>query len=375
MRDQEKIVRSWIGLRVLDRMIIKDVLLTFGAVLSVLVVIIVSRKFIKILAQAVEGEVSSETLLMILGFKTVIACGTFMPAAVFMAVLMVIGRMYRDQEMSAVASAGGGVLVIYRAVLSAVIPLSLLAGGLSLLVMPWAEATVREVLHEEEQSADIRGIAAGRFSEYGAGDVIFYTENIGENKRMEHVFVQHRLNDRIGIVNAEYGRLQYLPGGLYLVLENGERVQGVPGAKDFAVERFDEYAVRVEKKTKVLAQKRDGLPTSALWHSDEIKDVAELQDRIAIPIGTLLMSFLAVPLAKLSPRGGVYGSLGAAFVIYFVYGNLQKVAHSAVASGHLPIVAGYLVVPLFLIALGSILLIRLYGIQWVLYHTGLKKRA
>jgi lipopolysaccharide export system permease protein len=373
MMNREKNTSITLGLKVLDRMIVKDLLLTFLAVLSVLVVIIVSRKFIKILAQAVEGDVSSETLLMILGFKTVIACGTFMPAAVFMAVLMVIGRMYRDQEISAIASAGGGVLVIYRAVLSAVIPLSLLAGGLSLLAMPWAEATVREVLHEEEQTADIRGISAGRFSEYSAGDVIFYTENIDADKRMEQVFVQHRSNDRIGIVNAQYGRLQYLPGGLYLVLENGERVQGFPGSKDFVIERFDEYAVRIEKKTKVLAQKREGLPTIELWHSKEVKDIAELQDRLAIPVGTLFMSFLAVPLAKLSPRGGVYGSLGAAFLIYFIYGNLQKVAHSSVASGHIPVMFGYIALPLFLIVLGGILLIRLYGIQWVLHQTGLKK--
>ncbi len=373
MMNREKNTSITLGLKVLDRMIVKDLLLTFLAVLSVLVVIIVSRKFIKILAQAVEGDVSSETLLMILGFKTVIACGTFMPAAVFMAVLMVIGRMYRDQEISAIASAGGGVLVIYRAVLSAVIPLSLLAGGLSLLAMPWAEATVREVLHEEEQTADIRGISAGRFSEYSAGDVIFYTENIDADKRMEQVFVQHRSNDRIGIVNAQYGRLQYLPGGLYLVLENGERVQGFPGSKDFVIERFDEYAVRIEKKTKVLAQKREGLPTIELWHSKEVKDIAELQDRLAIPVGTLFMSFLAVPLAKLSPRGGVYGSLGAAFLIYFIYGNLQKVAHSSVASGHIPVMFGYIALPLFLIVLGGILLIRLYGIQWVLHQTGLNK--
>ncbi len=373
MMNREKNTSITLGLKVLDRMIVKDLLLTFLAVLSVLVVIIVSRKFIKILAQAVEGDVSSETLLMILGFKTVIACGTFMPAAVFMAVLMVIGRMYRDQEISAIASAGGGVLVIYRAVLSAVIPLSLLAGVLSLLAMPWAEATVREVLHEEEQTADIRGISAGRFSEYSAGDVIFYTENIDADKRMEQVFVQHRSNDRIGIVNAQYGRLQYLPGGLYLVLENGERVQGFPGSKDFVIERFDEYAVRIEKKTKVLAQKREGLPTIELWHSKEVKDIAELQDRLAIPVGTLFMSFLAVPLAKLSPRGGVYGSLGAAFLIYFIYGNLQKVAHSSVASGHIPVMFGYIALPLFLIVLGGILLIRLYGIQWVLHQTGLKK--
>ncbi|MDD1643605.1 MAG: LPS export ABC transporter permease LptF, partial [Methylococcaceae bacterium] len=54
-------------------MIAQDVLKTLLSVLTVIVVIIVSRQFIRILAEAIEGQVSSETLLTILGLKTIIA--------------------------------------------------------------------------------------------------------------------------------------------------------------------------------------------------------------------------------------------------------------------------------------------------------------
>lgn len=359
-------MKSYSFVSVLDRMIVKDLLATTTAVLSVIVIIIVSRKFIKVLAKAIEGSVSTETVLSILGLKTVVALSAFLPAAIFMAILMVLGRMYRDQEMAAIASAGGGAVTIYRSVFLFIFPLSLVAAGMSLIATPWAEATMRELLHEDAKVADIRGIAAGRFSEYSHGELVFYTEEIDATKRMHNVFVQNRKGDDLDIVNARYGRLKNLPGGLYLVLEQGEKIQGVPGEKDFVIETFSEYAVRIEKKTTVLRKKRDGTSSAVLWRSDQLLDTAELQKRLSIPLAVVFLSFLAVPLAKLSPRGGVYGSLIVAFAIYFIYGNLNRVSHSWVVNEIIPVTIGYFWVYLLLFLLGNLLLIRLYGMKWIM---------
>lgn len=347
-------------------MIVTDLMKTVFAVLSVIVIIIVSRKFIKVLAKAIEGNIGNETVLSILGLNTVIAISAFLPASVFIAILMVVGRMYRDQEMAAVASAGGGAMTIYRAVYLLIIPLSFLAAGMSLLATPWAEAEIRKLMHEDKQVADIRGIAAGRFSEYSKGELVFYTESIEADKRMLNVFVQNREGNKLGIVSAKYGRMKNLPGGLYLVLEQGEKIQGLPGEMDFIIEKFSEYAVRIDKKTTKLRLKRDGLPTEQLWRSDKLKDIAEIQKRLSIPLGVFFLSFLAVPLAKLSPRGGVYGSLVVAFAIYFIYGNLRRVSHSWVVSEAIPVSVGYVGVYLLLVILAVIFLVRLYGSKWML---------
>ncbi|WKJ90462.1 LPS export ABC transporter permease LptF [Methylomonas montana] len=351
---------------VLDKMIIKELFQTVSAVLTVLVVIIVSRKFIKVLAQAIEGNIANETVMTLLGLKIVIATTTFLPAALFMAVLMVLGRMYREQEMAAISSAGGSVFTIYRSVFLLVVPLSLAGVALSMLAAPWAEAKTEQLMHQDRQNADIRGISAGRFSEYSDGELIFYTENVDDEGRMHKVFVQNKQGDKLGVVNAEYGWLKSLPGGLYLVLENGERIQGVPGNKDFTIETFNEYAVLVEKKTTILNLGREAVTTETLWHSDELRDVAEVQDRFNTPLGVILLAFLGVPLAKLSPRGGIYGSMLVAFGIYFVYGNLQRVNHSWVISGALPPWLGYFWVDALLLVLGLLMLLRLYGWQWLL---------
>ncbi|MCK9397583.1 MAG: LPS export ABC transporter permease LptF [Methylobacter sp.] len=354
-------------------MIALDLLRTLMAVWSVIVVIIVSRQFIRVLDKAIEGQVSNQTLLTVLGLKTIIASAAFLPAALFMAVLMVLGRMYRDQEMSAVASAGGGAGTVYRAIFVLVFPLSALAAGLSFYVSPWAESTMEQLMHQDKESADIRGVAAGKFSEYSGGDLVFYVEKIDADKKMYQVFVQHRQGNRLAIINAEEGRLKDLPDGRYVILENGERIQGQPGAVNFVVEQFSEYAVRMETKEATAAKlDRESAPSDTLMSSDQITDIAELQRRFSIPMGVVLLSFIAVPLAQMSPRGGVYGNMLVGFLIYFSYGNLIRVSQSWVMNQTIPAWLGAFGVNTLLLLIGGILLARLYGWKWLIMQVRAK---
>ena len=358
---------------VLDKMIAKDLLVTLFSVWTVLVVIIVSRKFINVLDLAIKGQVANETLLTILGLKTIVVSVNFLPAALFMTVLMVLGRMYRDQEMSAVSSAGGGSATIYRAVFLLVFPLALLAVGLALYVSPWAAATMEQIIHKDGENADIRGIAAGRFSEYSQGDLVFYVESITADKTMHKVFVQNRQNGIPGIINAESARMKDLPDGRFVVFEQGRRTQGQPGELNFIVEEFVEYAVRLEDKISEVTYPKEAVTSDFLWHSTVKRDIAELQRRYSIPVGILLLSFLAVPLAQVSPRGGVYGNVMAGFLIYFIYGNLGSVNQSWVIRGAIVPWLGLLWVNVLLFLTGTFLLARIYGWKWLILK--LKKKV
>jgi lipopolysaccharide export system permease protein len=350
---------------VLNKMIMRDLVKTLSAVLSVLVVIIVSRKFIRVLDQVIEGQMASDTLLVILGLKMLIACVTFLPAATFMAVLMVLGRMYRDHEMAAISSAGGGVFTIYRAIFLVLLPLSMGASYLSLHVAPWAENQIELRTHHDKESADIRGLVAGKFSEYSHGDIVFYVEKINENKQLEHIFVQHRQNDTVAIINAQFGHLADLEDGQYIVLNQGERVQGKAGELNYAIEKFDEYAVRIDTKVMPLVSVKQATPFRELWQSSASVDAAEIQRRFAVPLGILLLGFIAVPLAELSPRGGVYGNMLVGFIIYFSYGNLLSVSQSWVLKHAIPAWLGLASVNGLLLMVGCFLLARFYGLKWL----------
>ena len=357
--------RKWIT--VLDKMIVQDLLKTWLAVLTVLLVIIVSRQFIRVLDEAIAGQVSNETLLSLLGLKTIIAASEFLPVALFMAVLMVLGRMYRDHEMAAVSSAGGGSGTIYRAVFLLVFPVTMASVGMSMYASPWAEAKILKLIIHDEESSDIRGIAAGKFSEYSQGDLVFYVETIDTDKKMHKVFVQSRLHDNVAIINADAAYMKDSPDGRYLVFELGERIQGQPGTLNYVIEQFVEYAVRIE--TKVSPPRPPNLQTFAvdlLWRTEGSAYMAEFQRRLSIPLGALLLSFIAIPLAQISPRGGVYGNLLVGFLIYFIYGNLTRISRGWVMNETIPAWLGGSGVNVLLLLIGGFLLARLYGWQWLI---------
>jgi lipopolysaccharide export system permease protein len=351
---------------ILDKMIIQDLIKTLFSVLTVIVVIIVSRQFIRILDGAIAGQVSDETLLDILGLKMIVATVEFLPVALFMSVLMVMGRMYRDHEMAAVASAGGGAVTIYRAVFLLVIPLSIIATVFSLYVSPWAESRADKLIQHDEESAELRGIAAGKFTEYSHGDLVFYVEDISTDNKMHKVFLENRRQGNVSIINAESAHFEELPGGQYIFFENGEQVKGLPGSLNYVIEKFTEYAVRIEKKVVVAKFKRNSLGVDLLWGSHVKTYIAELQRRFSIPLGALLLSFIAVPLAQISPRGGVYGNMIVGFLIYFSYGNLIRISQGWVMNETIPAWLGGVGVDFLLLVSGGILLARLYGWQWLL---------
>jgi lipopolysaccharide export system permease protein len=349
---------------VLDRMIALDLLKTLLSVWTVIVVIIVSQKFIKILEKAVEGHISNDTILTVLGLKTIIVSIMLLPAATFMALLMVLGRLYKDQEMSAIAAAGGGAGTLYKAIFLVAFPLAIVTTGLSLYVSPWAETRMQSIMNVDEQSSDIRGIAAGKFSEYSRGDLVFYVENITADNKMQSVFVQNRKKNNLSIITSENSRFEDLPGGRYMVFENGERIQGHPGDYNYIIEKFKEYAVIIEEKAVSSSLNAKAVTSGQLWDSTAAKDIAELQNRLSLPLTILLFAFLAVPLAKSSPRGGIYGSVMLGFLVYFSHGNFSGITQSWVIKGSIPVWPGVFWANLSLFVIGLFLLANWYGFQW-----------
>ncbi len=352
---------------VLDRMVAAELAKTLGAVLGVLVTIIVSRKFLSILAKAIEGELSGETIFQLLGLKILSATAQLLPASLFMASLTVLGRMYRDQEMSVLASSGVGLSRIYRAMSWMVLPVTLIAAVLALQVMPWSERQAQALMKKDEKSADIRGIKPGRFNEFSQGDVVLYAEELNEDNSMHKIFVQSRQRDKTGVVIAESGHLRRNElNEHFVVLQHGRRYQGIPGRADFIISEFEEYAVRIDgPEGETASLKREASDSMVLWYSHTPRELAELQKRLAVPFGVLFLSFLAVPLAKIAPRSGVYGNVFTAFLIYIVYENAQKITQGLLMTEKIPLWLSYSGVYFFLLIITGVLFIRNLGFSWI----------
>jgi lipopolysaccharide export system permease protein len=350
-------------------MLILEVAKTVLAVLTVLVTIIVSRKFLGILTKAIEGEIAGSTLTTLLGLKFLATLIIFLPAAQFLGLLMVFGRMYRDQEMSVLASSGVGYARLYRAIAWFVIPLCLVSAYLSLQVLPWSESKVQSLLRQDEKTADLRGIKSGRFNEFSRGDVVLYAETLDEEDGvMRKVFVQSRSGDKNGVTVAESGYLkQTATGSHFVVLNNGIRYQGTPGQADYIISEFDEYAVKIDADSDDdgnVIKRESTIPSAQLWLSQTPRELAELQRRLAVPLGVLMLSVLAIPISRVSPRSGVYGNVVTAFLIFVVYFNLQSVSQGLLINGKAPLWLAYSGVYLLMLALTAFNLVKSTGWRW-----------
>ncbi|NOQ64098.1 MAG: LPS export ABC transporter permease LptF [Methyloprofundus sp.] len=352
-------------LSVMDRMIMTDLLKTVFSVLLVLVVIIVSRNFIKILKMAVDGLISTEAIISILGLKILIASATFIVPAVFVSVLMVLGRMYRDQEMSALSSAGVGVGRLYQAVFKAIVPVAILGAVMALWMSPWASDKVEHIIFEQKQTVGVRAIGEGKFTEFNHGKLVFYVETVDADGVMRDVFVRNKKDKKIGILTAEKAEIQEIDRDLYIVFFNGERALGEIGDKDFIFEEFSQYGMRLEEGSGIKPSVIDGMETTSLLLSSDLKELRELYRRLSVPLSILVLTMMAVPLAQVSPRSGIYGNLVVAFLIYFSFANFEKVNGSWMVRGEIPTWLGFWGVYFLAAILIAFLLVRLYGPAWV----------
>ena len=63
-----------------------------------------------------------------------------------------------------------------------------------------------------------------------------------------------------------------------------------------------------------------------LMRSDEPEHIAEFQWRLGIPISTIILAILAVPLSRSQPRAGRYGRLAIGLLVFIIYLNMMSAA-------------------------------------------------
>lgn len=349
-------------LPILDRYLIAEVAKALFGILLVLILVLAGSTFIRYLGKVAAGMVAHDVVLNMLGLELAKELGIILPPAFFFSVLYTLGRMYRDSEMTALFASGVGTMRVFRGYSWLVLPLSLLSLWLMMEVTPWAWRNLNAFKEEQKHSADIANMSAGKFNESNQGDLVLYVEKLNDDRSiMKNIFIQNRLNGRLGIIKAEDG-FQYKDektGDTFFVMLKGHRYEGNPGEYKFTVTQFDKYAVRMfreEDKTQELAPKMR--PTGELLASDALADRVEFQRRLSPVLSLLVFAVLSIPLSRASPRQGMGGRMMLAVLIYFIFFNLQAVSGSWMGKGATPVWLGQWWVHVVMLGLAAGLVFR-----------------
>lgn len=309
-------------------------------VLFVLLLIFVSQKFIQILAQAINGVIPADLVLTLLYLNMPTLATLMLPISFYLAVLFAHGRLHSESEMVAMTSCGYSPNKVLKATL--LLSFFTFSSALfnSLYLAPLAEDKMISVIEAAESDAGTATLIEGRFHKLTKNGSVVYVEKYRKGKKIDKIFAAHWPKDgeaTPSVITALTGQVENKKDGTWLTLFNGQRYAGNAGELEFDNSEFSRYEVHIaDREVKNRVRGVDALPTLQLLDVADPKYQAELQWRIGLPLSILLITFMAVPLAKVNPRQGRYAKLLPALALYLTYFLLLSTAKSLIEEGTLP---------------------------------------
>ena len=352
----------------LSRYILRETVGSWLAVTAVLTVILLTNQLGVVLARAAEQGFPPDVVLTLVGLGTVQNISVLLPIGLLLGVMLSLGRLYHDSEMTAMQACGVSGRHTWLPVLLIAMVCATAVGLLTSFVGPMATAKIQQVRSEALRDGEFSPITAGRFRSFGGGSIVLYAETMDASGMLGNVFIQRDNDGRQEIVLADRGQHAISSDGRLhlLTLYSGERVEGIPGSAELRRVRFEQSVIPVQIPEALLAPPRlEAQPFVTLLQSKDFAAIAEWQWRIAAPVMVLVLAMLAVPLARLRPRQGRYARIWLGVVLYFVYFSLVSAARVWIEKGLVPTWVGlWWVHVVVLVATALVLMLPRWRARW-----------
>ncbi len=323
--------------------ILRETAMTWLAVTGVLLLILLTDQFARVLDDAAVSKVPRDAIFAVMGLSSIQYLTILIPVGILLAVILALARMYRDSEMAAMMSCGIGNVSLYRPIMVFAFGLAVLAGWLALQAGPYAQREIQRIADQAKQDADFAVLEPGRFISFGREQVTLYAENVSEDGRLSNVFVQRKQGKRMTVIVAEEAAQRNDPetSRKVLTFRNGRRYEGEPGSNQFRIMRFAEHGIPFEVSESESSEiPIESMTVTQLLESGGILAIAELQWRVSVPVTLLVLTLIAVPLSRSRPRQGRYNNLFNAILLYIIYANLLGAAKVWMEQGEMPVWLG-----------------------------------
>lgn len=323
--------------RILDRYIFREIALTWLGVTMILLMILLTNQFARVLGDVAKGKLPKDAAFEVIALSAAQYLTVLVPIGLFLAVMLALGRLYRDSELPAMMACRVGPSGIYRPLMWLLLPLAAAVAWLSLEGTPRALTKIELISAEARREADLASIEPGRFTVVGPERAVIYGESVSAEGQMEKVFMERRVEGKgVEVVVARRGEQLDSddPDTRLLVLHEGRRYEGIPGTLNFRVVEFLEHGIPYRLPSLRPADPRPrAMSFSSLRASDELQHIAERQWRLSVPLSTVLLAFLAVPLARSRPREGRYGRITIGLLVFIIYFNLLSASKAWTEEG------------------------------------------
>ena len=329
---------------IINRYLIREIAIPLITVTAILVVIFMSFNAVRFTADAAAGLLPATTVFNLTLLKSLIAIEVLLPVALYLSVVLGMGRLYSDNEMVAMYASGVSEQRVVRSVLWLSLAVAIVVASLSLAVRPWAYQKSYLLKAQAEAEFNLDKLEEGQFYSANESGAVIFVERINRKEnRLEQVFFFKAGDQKIDIINARQAwqwvtdpfaplEIQFLDGTQYRI--------DLTGTRDLTL-KFKQLSVLLKPYDQDLDRYRSkATATRRLAGSNEPNDLAEFQWRLTTPVTTLLLGILGVPLSRSAPRRGRYAKTVAAAMVFALFYGLSVMAKNWVEQGVVEAIPG-----------------------------------
>lgn len=358
-------------MKILDRYVVREFIAPLALSISAFIIIMLSGQLFMLVDFIVQKKVPVLVVVRMLIYSLpgiIVEAG---PIAMLFAVMLGLGRLARDSELSVIRASG----VPYARIAAPLIALGLVLSGalfvLSDFVVPWATHRSQTIVREIVFGEAMPDIEQDVFFK-APGDRYFYVGSVNRDAGVVERVMIYEANYASfpRLVTAKRGRIEkgtwVLEKGSVHELDSSGQVAMAIGfesmkvAMDSTMEGFTSSQKepsemsRAELRQNITLFEKSGIKVYALSVAYHLK--------LAQPMAALVFAVIGAPLVTKSPRhGGGYFGVVAASLLALLYFIVTAVCRSFGSKGTIaPITAAWLPNAIFLAA-GILLLARAEG--------------
>jgi lipopolysaccharide export system permease protein len=242
---------------IIDRYIMREIVKPTVAVCTILIFIFGCYMATRFLVDALSGQLPGTTVIILILLRIAIALEVLLPTTLYLSVVVALGRLYRDSEMTAFFACGVSMGRVLRPVLYTAVLIAAIVASLSLFIRPWAYEQYYRIKAYAEANFDLTRMNDGTFYEIESGARVIYAEAVDHQQdEAERVFIRTERDDTLQVISARQANQTVdLSSGLQiLVFTDGYLYEFSRTGKEGRVIQFEQSAMPLESK-EALRQK------------------------------------------------------------------------------------------------------------------------
>ncbi len=340
--------------KIIDRYIFQEIAFPFILILCILTFVLLMGKILQIMDLFINKGVGFFSIVKIIIFLMPSFMLFTIPIALLISVLIAVGRLSSDNEITALKTSGISLLQMYYPVAVASMITFVLTLLISYFILPQSNFSTKRLLFNlVQQNAQI-GIKEKVFNDDFKGFLIYADKVPHDKNYMEGIIVSDkRIIGEQNTILAQKAILQSDQESMMvkLKLENGSIHTVSANLKNYRKIDFKSYDLILDLSNVLASFDESAKSGKEMTISELLRNagkkegnvkkrrelLVEMHNRFAIPTACILFGLLALPLGIRSQRSVKAKGFATGLIIVTLYYLLRIGAEAVAVNGHLPV--------------------------------------